>query len=108
LVPGFAVRVTAVPESKSAAQVPGQLMPAGELTTVPVPDAGAVIVNEYDVPEVDDGRSPTHPVNEANDRTRKQTQLSREKCFIRSHISWGKNANFDDIQSVSGWREILF
>lgn len=34
---GVAVRVTWVPESKLAAQVCGQLRPAGELVTVPVP-----------------------------------------------------------------------
>jgi hypothetical protein len=35
---GDAVSVTPVPELKLAAQVPGQLMPAGELVTVPVPE----------------------------------------------------------------------
>ena len=33
--PGVSVRVTAVPEAKVAVQVPGQLIPLGELTTVP-------------------------------------------------------------------------
>lgn len=38
--PGASVSVTWLPVEKFALQVPGQLMPAGELTTVPV--AGAV------------------------------------------------------------------
>ena len=36
-VAGIALRVTCVPEAKFAAQVWGQLMPTGELITVPVP-----------------------------------------------------------------------
>jgi hypothetical protein len=37
-VAGVAVRVTAVPLLYCAEHVPGQLMPAGSLVTVPVPE----------------------------------------------------------------------
>ena len=40
--------VTVVPELKFAVQLPGQLIPAGLLVIVPVPEAGAVTVNGYE------------------------------------------------------------
>src|SRR5579862_7634250 len=47
--PGASVNVTWLPVEKFALQVPGQLIPAGELTTVPVAGAVAlaVTVSEY-------------------------------------------------------------
>jgi hypothetical protein len=51
LAAGVAVSVTFVPESKFDAQLPGQLIPAGLLVTVPVPEAGAVTLSGYVVVE---------------------------------------------------------
>jgi hypothetical protein len=44
-VAGVAVRVTCVPSLKLAAHVPGQLMPAGALVTVPLPTPAEVTVS---------------------------------------------------------------
>jgi hypothetical protein len=49
LPPGVSVSVTDVPELNDAEHVPGQLMPAGLLVTVPVPVPASVTVNVYDV-----------------------------------------------------------
>jgi len=43
---GAAVSVTLVPELKLAAHVPGQVMPAGLLVTVPVPVPAKVTASE--------------------------------------------------------------
>jgi hypothetical protein len=40
-----------VPELKFAVQLPGQLIPAGLLVIVPVPEAGAVTVKGYELVE---------------------------------------------------------
>jgi hypothetical protein len=45
--PGDAVRVTEVPLIKDAEQVPPQLMPLGELVTVPLPVPAFVTVSVY-------------------------------------------------------------
>ncbi len=45
LVAGFSVSVTCVFAAKLAEHVPGQLMPAGLLVTVPVPEVGPVMLN---------------------------------------------------------------
>ena len=45
-VPGVSVSVSCVPCGKLAVHVPGQLMPAGLLVTVPVPDPDSSIVTE--------------------------------------------------------------
>jgi hypothetical protein len=42
-----AVNVTVVPVGKSAEHVPGQLMPEGELVTVPEPAPARVTVNAF-------------------------------------------------------------
>ena len=45
LAPGVAVRVTLVPEVYASVQSAPQLMPAGELVTVPVPEMETVRAN---------------------------------------------------------------
>lgn len=82
LAPGLAVRVTTVPSAKVAAQVAGQLIPAGELVTVPLPVPAVVTVSvKFAVPDVEvnewlafivsvqvgfvplDAQSPPQPLN---------------------------------------------
>jgi hypothetical protein len=46
VAPAAAVSVTAVPVAKFAVHVPGQLIPAGELVTVPVPGPLVVTAND--------------------------------------------------------------
>lgn len=46
-LPGVSLSVSCVPCAKLAVHVPGQLMPAGLLVTVPVPDPDSSIVTEY-------------------------------------------------------------
>ena len=76
--------MTFVPTVKFARQVPGQLIPAGVLVTVPVPVAGAVTVSGYEVSDEDDGFgcNPTHPLSASVHNRLRQSDQAPLRLFI--------------------------
>ena len=88
-----------MPLVNEAVHVVGQLIPAGELVTVPEPaSVGAVTVNWYDgvgvgggVDVVEEFEPDPHPARSRVDRTAKPEQQD-VKCDFMAHFSPQKTA----------------